>query len=114
MALAEHGEAEYAAMLDHQARMGNVLRESLEATGWRIVNSTPLPVICFSRDGISIPEFIAELRERQIAWMSDAQIGGEPVVRACITSFKTTQKDIEWVVGQMNSVVSNVEQRETA
>src|SRR5580658_7660017 len=33
MALAEHGEAGYAEMLDHQARMGNLLRQSLTATG---------------------------------------------------------------------------------
>jgi glutamate/tyrosine decarboxylase-like PLP-dependent enzyme len=113
MALAEFGEAGYAEMLAHQARMGNMLRESLETTGWRIVNSTPLPVICFTRDGLSTSEFIAELRERQIAWMSDAQIGGVPAVRECITSVKTTEKDIEWVVGQMNSLVSNVPQRRT-
>jgi hypothetical protein len=78
------------------------------------MNSTPLPVICFTRDGLSVSEFVAELRERQIAWMSDAQSSGKPVVRACITSFKTTEKDIEWVVGQMNSLVSNGQQRKTA
>jgi glutamate/tyrosine decarboxylase-like PLP-dependent enzyme len=114
MALAEFGEAGYAQMLDHQARMGNVLRESLEATGWRIVNSTPLPVICFTRGGLSTSDFIAEMRERQIAWMSDALIGGQPVLRACITSFKTTEIDIEWVVAQMNSLVLNFQQRKTA
>jgi glutamate/tyrosine decarboxylase-like PLP-dependent enzyme len=113
MALAQYGEAGYAEMLEHQARMGNVLRESLEATGWRVVNSTPLPVICFTRDELSTSGFVAELREHQIAWMSDALIGGQPVVRACITSFKTTEKDIEWVVGQMNSLVSDVHQRKT-
>jgi len=114
MALAEFGESGYAELLDRQTRMGNVLRDSLEATGWRIVNSTPFPVVCFTRDGLAIPEFVAKLRERQIAWMSDALISGEPVVRACITSFKTTEKDIEWVVGQMNNLVLNVQQRKTA
>jgi glutamate/tyrosine decarboxylase-like PLP-dependent enzyme len=114
MALAQYGEAGYAEMLDHQARMGNFLCESLEATGWRIVNSTPLPVICFTRDGLSVSGFVAELRDRQIAWMSEAQVGGDSVVRACITSFKTTEKDIEWVVGQMNSLISSGKQRKTA
>src|SRR5580658_9478037 len=69
MALAQYGEAGYAEMLDHQAHMGNVLRELLTATGWRIVNSTPLPVICFTREGVDPSELVAELRERQIAWM---------------------------------------------
>jgi len=114
MALAQHGEHGYAEMLDHQARMGNVLRESLTSTGWRIVNTTPLPVVCFAREGIVPSQLVAELRERQIAWMSDAQLGGVPVVRACITSFRTTEKDIEWVVGQINSLVADEPRRKTA
>jgi aromatic-L-amino-acid decarboxylase len=114
MALAEHGEAGYAEMLEHQARMGRILRESLAASGWRIVNSTPFPVVCFTRDGLVPGEFLAALRERQIAWMSEAQLGGIPVVRACITSFKTTEQDIAWVVGQMNDLVSDLPGRKTA
>jgi glutamate/tyrosine decarboxylase-like PLP-dependent enzyme len=108
MALAEHGEAGYAAMLEHQARMGSVLRESLAASGWRIVNSTPFPVVCFTRDGLVPGALLAALRERQIAWMSEAQLCGIPVVRACITSFKTTAQDIASVVGEMNSLVSDL------
>jgi aromatic-L-amino-acid/L-tryptophan decarboxylase len=114
MALAQQGEAGYAAMIDQQVHMGNVLRESLVATGWRIVNSTPLPVVCFTREGLVPSQLIADLRERQIAWMSDAQLGGVPVVRACITSFKTMEKDIEWVVGQMNALLAEVPRRKTA
>jgi glutamate/tyrosine decarboxylase-like PLP-dependent enzyme len=114
MPLAQYGEAGYAEMLDHQARMGDVLRESLAATGWHIVNSTPLPVICFTREGVVPSELVAELRERQIAWMSDAELGGTPVVRACITSFKTTEKDIAWVVDQMNNLAANAPRRKTA
>jgi glutamate/tyrosine decarboxylase-like PLP-dependent enzyme len=114
MALAQQGEAGYAEMLDHQTHMGNVLRDLLLATGWRVVNSTPLPVVCFTRDGLVPSQLVAELRERQIAWMSDAEIGGVQAVRACITSFKTTEKDIAWVVGQMNDLVSNVPRRKTA
>ena len=114
MALAEKGEAGYAAMLEHQVRMGNLLRGLLAASGWRIVNSTPLPVICFTRDGLVPSQLLAQLREHQIAWMSDAQVGGVPVVRACITSFRTTERDIEWVVSEMNRLVSDVPCRKTA
>jgi glutamate/tyrosine decarboxylase-like PLP-dependent enzyme len=114
MALAQYGEAGYAELLDHQAHMGDVLRESLVATGWRVVNSTALPVVCFTRDGLVPSQLVAELRERQIAWMSDAEIGGVQAVRACITSFKTTEKDIAWVVGQMNDLALNVPRRKSA
>jgi glutamate/tyrosine decarboxylase-like PLP-dependent enzyme len=106
MALAQQGEAGYVEMIDHQTRMGQLLRESLEATGWRVVNATPLPLVCFTRDGLVPSRLLAALREHQVAWMSEALLGGVPVMRACITSFRTTEQDIRWVVGQMNSLVA--------
>ena len=103
LALARHGESEYVAMIEHQARMGDVLREAVERAGWRIVNSTPLPLVCFTRDGLVTGEFLAALYKRQIAWMSEVRLGGgAPVVRACVTSFRTQQSDIEWVVREMS------------
>jgi glutamate/tyrosine decarboxylase-like PLP-dependent enzyme len=105
LALAQHGEAGYVEMIEHQTRMGDVLREALRSSGWRIVNSTPLPLVCFARDGVVPATFLAALHKRQIAWMSEAQLGGIPVVRACITSFKTTERHIRWVVDEMNRLI---------
>jgi glutamate/tyrosine decarboxylase-like PLP-dependent enzyme len=103
LSLAEHGESGYVDMIEHQARMGDVLRESVERAGWRIVNRTPLPLVCFTRDGLVTGEFLAALYKRQIAWMSEVRLGGgAPVVRACITSFRTQPSDIEWVVREMS------------
>jgi glutamate/tyrosine decarboxylase-like PLP-dependent enzyme len=106
MALAERGEAGYVEMIDHQTRMGQLLLRSLEATGWRIVNATPLPLVCFTREGLVPSILLAALREQQVAWMSEAVLGGVPVMRACITSFRTTEQDIHWVVERMNSLFS--------
>jgi hypothetical protein len=36
--------------------------------------------------------------------MSEAQLGGVPVLRACITSFRTTEADIHSVVEEMNRI----------
>jgi len=102
MALAQHGESGQIEMIEHQTRMGHVLRDALNASGWQIVNTTPLPLVCFTREGLAHTEFLADLRERQIAWMSEAVIGGVPVLRACITSYRTTESDIHWVVDEMN------------
>jgi glutamate/tyrosine decarboxylase-like PLP-dependent enzyme len=102
LALAQHGESGYVEMIEHQTRMGDVLRESLKGAGWRIVNTTPLPLVCFTRDGLDTAKFLAALHQRQIAWMSEVRLGdGAPAVRACITSFRTTESDIEWVVREM-------------
>jgi aromatic-L-amino-acid decarboxylase len=107
LALAEHGESGYIEMIEHQARMGEVLRESLVRTGWRIVNKTPLPLVCFTRDGLVASKFLAALYERQIAWMSEVRLDdGDPVLRACVTSFRTTEQDIEWVVGEMSRIAA--------
>jgi aromatic-L-amino-acid/L-tryptophan decarboxylase len=106
LALAHHGESGYVDMIQHQARMGDVLREALLRAGWRVVNTTPLPLVCFTRDGLDTAKFLATLYERQIAWMSEVRLsGGAPVVRACITSFRTTESDIEWVVREMSEIV---------
>jgi len=105
MAIAQQGESGQIEMIEHQTEMGNVLRESLIASGWSIVNSTPLPLLCFTRTGLAVSEFVASLKERQIAWMSEATVSGAPAVRACITSFRTTEADIHWVVEEMNRLV---------
>src|SRR5438105_5395807 len=106
LALAQHGESGYIEMIEHQARMGDVLRELLRRAGWRVVNTTPLPVVCFTREGLVTAKFLAALYDRQIAWMSEVRLGnGAPVLRACITSFRTTESDIEWVVREMGRLV---------
>jgi glutamate/tyrosine decarboxylase-like PLP-dependent enzyme len=107
LSLAERGERGYAEMIEHQAEIGDVLRQELKASGWRIVNASPLPVVCFTRDGLNVHEFLASVRERQIAWISEAQIRGTPIVRACITSFRTTKDDVQWAVGEMNRLVES-------
>jgi hypothetical protein len=93
-------------MIEHQARMGDVLRESVERAGWRIVNRTPLPLVCFTRDGLDVTGFLDALYQRQIAWMSQVRLRGVPVVRACITSVRTTEPDLEWVVREMGRATS--------
>ena len=103
VALAERGEQGYADQIEHQARMGDVLRTALEDAGWRIVNETPLPVVCFTRDGLVPSDFLKDLFRRQIAWMSEVRLAdGAPVLRACLTSFRTTAADIHSVVRDMS------------
>jgi aromatic-L-amino-acid decarboxylase len=114
MALAQQGEAGYAEMIEHQTRMGNLLRDALRASGWSILNSTPLPLVCFTREGLVPGEFLASLHKRQIAWMSEARVGNIPVVRACITSFRTTERHIHWVVSEMNRLAGITDEKQYA
>jgi aromatic-L-amino-acid decarboxylase len=106
LALAHYGESGYVDMIEHQVHMGEVLREALTCAGWRIVNNTPLPLVCFTRDGLDTATFLVALLERQIAWMSEVRLGnGAPVLRACITSFRTTESDVRSVVTEMSRLI---------
>ena len=105
LSLAHHGESGYVEMIERQASLGELLRDLLQRAGWRVVNTTPLPVVCFTREGLDTSKFLAELYRHQIAWMSEVRVGdGAPVVRACITSFRTRESDLEWVVSQMGQL----------
>jgi glutamate/tyrosine decarboxylase-like PLP-dependent enzyme len=115
LALAHHGESGYVEMIEHQTHMGDVLRASLKRAGWRVVNATPLPLVCFTRDGLDTSRFLAALYERQIAWMSEVRLGDDaPVLRACITSFRTTESDIDWVVHEMGRLVEGCQRECTS
>lgn len=105
LALANLGETGYATMIDHQARLGNVLRQRLTASGWQVVNDTPLPLVCFTRDKFDPTAFLAVLHKRQIAWMSEARVDGAPVLRACVTNYRTTDAEIHQIVDEMNQLV---------
>ena len=106
MALAEKGEAGYAQMIEQQAALGQLLRELLLDSGWRVVNETPLPLVCFVRDGVDSRRILEGLRERQAAWMSLAEVSGTVAIRACITSFRTTSEDVRMVVEELNQMAS--------
>jgi hypothetical protein len=106
LSLAVNGASGHAEMIEHQTRMGQVLKYALSDSGWRIVNDTPLPLVCFTRDGLDVAEFLTSLRERQIAWMSEAQIKGVSVVRACVTSYRTSERDVRWVVEEMSRLAA--------
>ena len=38
--------------------------------------------------------------------MSEAVLNGIPVIRACVTSYQTTEADVHWVVKQMNQLAA--------
>jgi aromatic-L-amino-acid decarboxylase len=106
LSLAHHGESGYAEMIERQTTLGDRLRDLLQRAGWRVVNATPLPVVCFTREGLDTSKFLADLFRHQIAWMSEVRLGDSaPVVRACITNFRTKESDLEWVVRKMGELV---------
>jgi hypothetical protein len=87
-------------------RLGDVLRDKLEAAGWRIVNRTPLPVVCFQDGahpkGASLDYLVSVAKTVEAggnAWISIANVGGStPALRACITNFRNSERSIDELI----------------
>ena len=96
----------YAGLVERQAALAEGLRHRLEAAGWRIVNSTPLPVVCFvdARAGeggnaTALEAVVAAVLASGEAWISRTVLGdGTPALRACISNFRTREDDLDRLV----------------
>jgi glutamate/tyrosine decarboxylase-like PLP-dependent enzyme len=109
LTLAAAGWEGYTAALRHMVRMGDLLRAELKANDWQVVCPTPLPLVCFvdgrnsSRQETDYLEGIARrVVASGAAWISTTRIGpGMPVLRACITNFRTGPEDIRALVAAL-------------
>ena len=90
--------------------MGDRLRELLAAAGWRIVNDTPLPLVCFTHPDLdagrpTVSAVAAELQRRGRVWISEVALTGKGrALRACITSYRTEEADVEVLVEEVEAV----------
>lgn len=110
LSLAVAGWDGYAEVLRHMMAIGAQLRRDLEAADWDVVNSTPLPICCFkdrrSPNGNSaeyLEEIVREVITSGKAWISTTRLRGSvPVLRACITSYRTTSDDLRILLSALN------------
>ena len=107
LTLAELGSEGVAALIDHQAAMARLLRERLVETGWRVMNDTPLPLVCFTRDNLprdATADLARRLAAEGVAWISEARLtSGERWLRACITHHETGASDVDALVSSLRS-----------
>ncbi|WP_116127176.1 pyridoxal phosphate-dependent decarboxylase family protein [Lewinella sp. IMCC34183] len=93
----------YADTIRHHVELGRYLRKRLKKRGWTIENDTPLPVVCFSRSGLSDPGayahgICARIVASGEAWLSIYPVRGVDVLRAGITNYATTRADVDRLV----------------
>ena len=109
LSLASHGAEGYAAMVDHQAEMGERLRDGLRSRGWIIENQTLLPVVCVSHPRFEgnhtyMSAVVNQLKQDGSFWLSCIFLpNGRPVIRACVTSYRTTADDIDALVEALDA-----------
>lgn len=107
LSLLFYGWKGYEKSIDHQIQMGQLLRKRLQESGWSIKNNTILPVVCFSDTTLEADvNFLSEISQNIIAkgkaWSSLYPIKGVPTIRACITNYQTTEKEINEFVKELN------------
>jgi len=109
MALAEAGVDNFAARIEHQTDMGDLLRDGLRASGWQIVNETPPPVVWFRHpqlDAEQLSRLLEELYAQGTVWISQTRLKGDmPALRACITSYRTQAEDVAFLVETLDNYV---------
>jgi len=114
MSLAELGEKGYAELIDNQTRLGQHLLSKLTDAGFEIVNNTPLPVICFTNDKIrdgeySTTDILNSMYNRKTFWISETKLKNKtPVLRVCITGFRTTENDINDFVKELIEIAGKI------
>lgn len=115
LSLAAAGWDGYADTIRRMTAIGAHLRRDLESAGWEVLNPTPLPICCF-RDA-EFPEGSADYLEgivRQViasgkAWISTTRLRNRtPVLRACITSYRTTKDDLNILISALNEARKKV------
>ena len=106
------GWSGYETLLRHHVQLGNGLRARLIERGWRIDNpAAVLPVVCFS-DPNAVTEIEDEYHERLAravvasgqAWLTTTLVGSRRVLRACVTSAHTQERDIDILADTLDAV----------
>jgi glutamate/tyrosine decarboxylase-like PLP-dependent enzyme len=92
----------YAAVIDHMTSMGDILREELRRHHWQVVNRTSLPVACFLRPGVDPYRMVRDVVASGEAWISTTRVAGQPVIRACITNYRTDADDVRALVATLS------------
>jgi glutamate/tyrosine decarboxylase-like PLP-dependent enzyme len=98
--LAAAGWDGYAESLRRQTALAERLRERLRARRWRVVNDTPLPIVCFVDEERTDGKFLDAVARAVIAsrggWISVPRLSnGTRVLRACVNNHRTTEADID-------------------
>lgn len=105
LSLAVAGFEGYAEAIRGMTRRGDELRGALGRAGFKVVNRTPLPLVCFVDGGDPRGErssaLVRAVIESGRAWVSTVALPRCTAVRACITNYATTTADVEALVQAM-------------
>lgn len=117
LSLLFYGWNGYEQTINHQTRMGKLLKRQLIQNGWDIKNDTDLPVVCFTKaefakDTNFTSAILSNILANGRSWLSAYHINGTPTLRACITNYSTTADDITELIDELNKEVDLYERQQ--
>ncbi len=100
LSLAAAGWSGYSQHIEHSIALSGYMRERLEKRGWKIVNNSPLAVLCIvpPRNRADIEPIVNRVLASGRAWVSAAAYEGQAVIRACVTNGETSRADVDELV----------------
>lgn len=110
LSLAAAGWEGYRDAIAGQHRTGARLRALLPGAGWRVLNRTELPLVCFADARYTGPDPARQqqrIADRVVAsgtaWISTVRLGpeGTLALRACITNYRTGEADLTRLLGAL-------------
>ena len=105
-AFAALGRDELVDRINRQFEMGKRLRLGLGREGWRILNDTELPIVCFAPAAgadEAVCRIEAEVTGSGRAWVSIVRLRGQLALRACITSYETGPEDVDELLALLDT-----------
>ncbi len=79
----------------------------LKAKGWKVVNESQLPIVCFTHPDIEknralTQKLVDEMNLSKTTWMSSYPINGNLTLRVQIPNFDTQEEDLEQFVNLLD------------
>ena len=110
LSLAVLGRDGYAAMIERSIELAMRLCGLLDQSEWRVVNNPSLATVCFvdQRSGTEPTAVAMHVVEAGEAWISAAHFEDRPVLRACITSHRTTEADLDRLLDALNAARAEI------
>ena len=104
MALATIGWDGYRSLLRKSLRLAERLTTLLGENGWRVVNDSPLAVKCFedAHRALDLDKIAASVVADGRSWISSVKFEGHKVLRACITSHRTRDSNLDDLISALD------------
>jgi glutamate/tyrosine decarboxylase-like PLP-dependent enzyme len=105
LSLAAAGWPGYARHVEHAIDLAALLAQKLASRGWRVVNYSPVAVLCVEPPpgSAEVQAIVARVLASGKAWISMAAFEGRKVIRACVTHGETTPDDVAALVAALEA-----------